>query len=581
MTGVLEVAPLRASRNASAWLRGAEDFFSPKNVNFYRGSMSYVTGTHNLKFGFSLNQQRDNWGSTVGVGEQWSRVWTAVGLPFNVSHYMALSKEDNAATLGIYAQEQWTLDRLTVNAGVRFDRTRAGYPDQLRLTNQWITEPFAVEGNNEVTVWKDFQPRLGLAYDLRGDGKTALKFSASRYGRRAATDWANSVNPAVANNESQRTWLDGAAGHPVLGIPPVFPSCIGPVECIAGDGIVQGDPTNPAPNGELLSPQANLAWGLPQITTFHDPNWAFGWGNRESEWEISGSVQQELMSGVSLDVGYFRRHTINIPVVDDRAVGPEDFVVAVYDVPADSRLPDGGGRTLSFFDLKPDSVRVSDELTVSSDNFGTDTRTWQGFDFTLDARIEDVLLQGGVSTGSFSYNYCDVQAGAPETQPGRAEGFLPQSTNNVDESTMALEHCDRTENWLTQVKLLGSYTLPYDIQIAATLQNQPGPERKAIVTVAGEQTSLGRPFTLFPGGATINLLDPQSAFGDRFTQLDLRFTKFVNLGGTARLRAMFDVFNVFNANSATAENPAFGDTWLDPVIIMPGRLAKFALQLDF
>jgi hypothetical protein len=44
---------------------------------------------------------------------------------------------------------------------------------------------------------------------------------------------------------------------------------------------------------------------------------------------------------------------------------------------------------------------------------------------------------------------------------------------------------------------------------------------------------------------------------------------------------MFDIYNITNANSAAAEEPAFAPTYLYPQVIMAGRLAKFAFQFDF
>ena len=44
---------------------------------------------------------------------------------------------------------------------------------------------------------------------------------------------------------------------------------------------------------------------------------------------------------------------------------------------------------------------------------------------------------------------------------------------------------------------------------------------------------------------------------------------------------MFDIFNVFNANSNTFIEPAYGAFWQTPQVIMPGRLAKIAFQFDF
>ena len=560
LPAILEVSPVRGHRNSGAFL-GATSRRSPKLVNNYRGSMSYVTGSHNLKLGFNYLDQNTGRVHNWPTSNDWVRFQTFRGAPYRANFYGAVSQVDQATSLGIYAQEQWTLDRLTVNAGLRWDYNDAGYPDQTRPTNIWAPSPFTVSGMTAAT-WKDFQPRLGMAYDLRGDGRTALKFSANRYGKRSSTDWSVGVNPGASNRIMNRSWFDGATSHPFGG---TLPSCIGmTVACIPGDGLVQGDPLNPLPNGEITSPNVTPAFGLPQITTFYDPNWAFGWGNRESNWEFSGSIQQELMPGVSLDVAYFRRAWINRSAVDNRAIGPVDFQIGTVTVPTDPRLPDGGGGTLSFFDLKPGSIRVPDDLTVSANDFGGVSETWNGFDFTVDARIQNLLLQGGLSTGHVSHDFCGRQSQLPETA-----------------GENALEYCNRSENWLTQVKLLGSYSFPYDIQIAATMQNQPGPERGALMNFSAANTNLGRPLVLYPSAVELNLVEPGSFYGERFSQFDLRLTKIFNLGGTARLRTMLDLFNVFNANSVTIEESSFGPEWLDPINIMPGRLAKFAIQVDF
>jgi hypothetical protein len=262
--------------------------------------------------------------------------------------------------------------------------------------------------------------------------------------------------------------------------------------------------------------------------------------------------------------------------LDDRAVGPSDFDIGTVTVPVDPRLPDGGGGTLSFYDLKPTSVRVPDELRTHAGNFGGETEHWDGFDLTVDARVADLLLQGGLSTGRRFRNYCDIQAQLPETLE---RGGIPERAPSGN--TAPLEYCNRGENWLTQVKFLGSYTLPGDVHVAATLQNQPGPERVAEVRYIAADTSLGRPLTLFPSAVTLNVIEPGSFYGERFNQLDLRVTKIFNLGGFGRFRAMFDIYNVFNANTVTKEQPSYGPQWLAPQAIVPGRLGKFAFQVDF
>ena len=270
-----------------------------------------------------------------------------------------------------------------------------------------------------------------------------------------------------------------------------------------------------------------------------------------------------MTSGVSLNVGYFHRAWVNFAVVDDRAVGPDGYDTFQLAVPDDPRLPDAGG-LITLVDLKPEAIHVLDQITTSANNFGGESESWDGVDVTIDARIDNLLVQGGFSTGRTGRDNCDQLRLVPESQ-----GNTP------------LEFCDAGDNWVTQVKLLGSLSLPGDIQVAATLQNQPGAERQARVTYSTTAiaAALGRSST--GSSRTVNVIQPGTVFGDRFSQFDLRFTKLLSLGGASRLRAMFDLFNVFNANTAAFEEPGFGSLLWNPQVTMPGRLAKFAFQIDF
>ncbi len=568
--GVLDFSSLVVSRNASPLLGGTSRS-SPKFTSGYRASVSYVTGSHNLKVGFNLLEQRTavSHDSTAN----WLSINTFRGVPLQVNYWGNYLSEDHAPSLGIYAQEQWTADRLTVNAGLRFDYVQAGYPDQVRPTTPWVTQPFVIPSDVVVT-WRDLQPRLGLAYDLRGDGRTAIKFAVNRYGARDATDWSQRMNPSASNRQQVRAWNDGLTG------------CIGDsIVCIPGDGLPQGDPHNPLPNGELLSPNNTPSFGVPAATRSTDPAWSSGWGNRQANWEIGTSIQHEITNGMSMSLGWFRRHQVNLATLDNRAVAAEDFDIGTVQVPLDSRLPGGGGQTLSFYDLKPTSVRPLDEVYTSVEGFGGESEVWRGLDFTMAARADNLLLQGGLSTGRVSHDYCDLQTRLPETLSARREldpAPVPNRTLGLNDA-VPLDYCRRDENWLTQLKLLGSWSLPYGIQVAGTLQNSPGPERAAVVLF--NETSLGRVGTLYPGGVQLNVIEPGSFYGERFNQVDLRFAKMTTLGDGARLRAMFDIYNVLNANAVTSEQvslAAAGDPgWLAPQAIMPGRLAKFAFQIDF
>ena len=580
--GVLFVPGPWAIRNMSGWFRGAQERNSPKHTNMIRGSVSYVTGSHNLKFGMTglwlgentINSNYHHWYDILAVGPG----------PVRATFRTPAWQINRARNMGIYAQEQWTLDRLTINAGIRYDYEESSWPDQATTgAGSWL------QGERDLFIrgetandWRDLQPRVGLAWDVRGDGRTAVKFGAHRYGKRNSTDIANLLNPGLNNIRMDRTWLDGATGcisHPALGnTGTAWQNSMWPGDCIPGDGLVQGNPLINEPNGELLNPNPTPFFGSPVQTTFFDEAWRYGWGNRPSNWEITASIQQELAPGLSLDVGYFRRSWINFFVEDDRALSPADYEEFTVAIPQGLRdLNPDLPQSIMLYDQRPETIQRPDTIFLGADNFGGQAQNWQGFDVTIDGRLENLLIQGGLSTGAAYTDSCDVLSALPEIQ-FNARAFSGAGTSQT--------YCEAQHNWLTQVKFLGSYALPGDVQVAATLQNQPGPERFAEVAYSGDTLVNGRPYTR-GGTAEVNVVPPGSWYGDRFSQLDLRLTKIFRLGGGTQLRAMFDLFNLFNANAITREAPGWGGAtgtgagYLVPQVTMAGRLAKFAFQFDF
>ena len=121
----------------------------------------------------------------------------------------------------------------------------------------------------------------------------------------------------------------------------------------------------------------------------------------------------------------------------------------------------------------------------------------------------------------------------------------------------------------------------YGVQVAATFQSQTGPQRSADVALPLSATDLNRPLSQ---NLEINVIEPGTEFGDRANLLDLRITKSFEIDQT-RLRASFDIYNVFNDNSATGEvndlTIGGNDDWLTPTAIIPGRLAKISILFDF
>ena len=582
LPGIVEIAggPF-ASRGMAAWYPpGRRNWLLLDNNTTVRASVSYVTGSHSAKFGTTL-QVGDSKQRLEGHqlhSQQINLLGSPIAAVFNT---FPLQSDDtlhtnNMRSFGLYAQDQWTLNRLSVNAGVRFDYFRGGYPDHTLPETTWgAATSFP---GQDVAIWKDLSPRMGLVYDLRGDGRTALKVTANRYVDGLGTTFAQGINPALQNAAVTRGWFDGL-GSAAFGTPArlcfsptgaidfayllgLAPSAFG---CVAGDGIPQGDPRNPIPNGELVSP-GNPAFGTPQITEFFDPDWAFGWGNRAANWEFSGGVQHELTSGVSLNVSVFRRIFINYSAVNNRSQNPGDFDPYCVTVPANPALPNSGQELCGLFEITPTLFGLEDEITTFADTFGNRKRHWTGVDFSINARMDNgLLLQGGVSTGRTSNDQCDLNA-------------------NLNDPSQLF--CATQTPFLTQVKLLGSYPLPWDLQISGTFQSLPGQQILANVVYTGAELSagLGRPSSL--PSRTIGVIEPGTEYGDRLNQFDVRATKRLS-SGTTQVQIMFDLYNVFNDSTPLELSNQYGATvgggtgWLRPNLIIPGRLAKLGFQVDF
>ncbi|PYR37352.1 MAG: hypothetical protein DMF90_07145 [Acidobacteria bacterium] len=368
--GILDLANNTYSRNtAAAWLATKRE--SPYRSWTGRAALSYVTGSHSFRTGFSYmdTTQSDTQYFHDELGALPLTYLTNNGAAVQATFYQGYATRNYIMhNLGIHGEDQWRVKRLTVNAGVRFDHILNRYPDQ--RSNPSIFVPVATFFPAADAVrWSDLSPRLGVAYDLFGDGKTAIKASANRYILRSGNQYAKFVNPLDTNRSNARSWTD-----------------------TNGNFFPDGDPLNPDRNGEL-GPSANRNFANPKINAFYDPNWAFGWRQRPSDWEFSTGVQREVASGLSAAVAYFRRVYTNFEVVNNQAFGPSDVDYFCVTAPASPALPGGGGNQVCGIpDLKPNKVGILDNITTRADDFGTRLQHWNGVDATVNARLRGILM---------------------------------------------------------------------------------------------------------------------------------------------------------------------------------------------
>jgi hypothetical protein len=339
-------------------------------------------------------------------------------------------------------------------------------------------------------------------------------------------------------------------------------------------------------NGEC-GRAANTNFGSVRAGTAYDPDFLRGWGKRNFNWEFSAGVQHELAPRVSAEVGYFRRWYGNFPVTDNRSVSAADYDTFSLTAPSDPRLPGGGGYTISgLYDLKPAKFGLPlDNLISLSDNYGKQIEYWHGVDFTLNARPGNgMMLQGGLSSGRAVADNCEVVAKLPEMLISSGTlmrgGTIPLQSQNV---WIPQQFCRQTGAFVTQVKFLGSYTIPrIDVLFSGTLQSLPGPTIQANYNAPNAQVrqALGRDLSAGANqNLSFNIAEPGRLYGQRINQLDLRIAKVLRFGRN-RANVGVDIYNALNGSSAVSLNNAFG-TWQQPTEVLLARFVKLNLQFDF
>jgi hypothetical protein len=177
-------------------------------------------------------------------------------------------------------------------------------------------------------------------------------------------------------------------------------------------------------------------------------------------------------------------------------------------------------------------------------------------------------------------DFCDVIDEVPEVLSSTAAptGVLLVGIGAPAAAWTPKGFCHQETPFLTQYKAVGAYTLPYGIRISGTFQSVPGPVIAANNIYAAVPPSLGRPF--FAGQTTVNVVEPGTLYGDRLNQVDLRFSKLLNLG-QGRLDLNVDVYNAFNTDAILTQQNAYGATWQNPLTVIQPRFVKFSARWDF
>ena len=563
----------------------------------WRAALSYVTGAHNIKVGYS-GSFTDVRNGRVPNNTQMRYTFNA-NAPANtpcvvqngnrlcavaVSYFLAPRWDwhDRTATAGLYAQDQWTVGRLTLQGAVRYDRAWSWAPAEgngTSGTSRFNPEPISFERTVSVRGYNDITPRLGAAYDMFGDGRTALKVNLGKYVEAATSDSIYSANnPAarivtrVGSGGPARGWTDGNRNFEV--------------DCNLLNPALQD---NLAGGGDLCAALGgnNLNFGNanPNTTTIN-PEILGGWGVRPYDWQFGASVQHQLLPRLSVEAGYNRRWWGNFFVTDNVLTTAADYDTYSIEIPQHEHLPGGGG-TASFVAITPAAnARGAQNYMTSERDFGAArTSYWHGVDFTATARLAGGLtVQGGTSTGRAVRETCDVTRALPELL-----------------GSARVDSCDVAEAWTTSFRGLASYTIPtVDVLVSASMRSietSPGGgvatnglslAANYVVPNSIIVQSLGRlPANALPTGTTtVNLLNPGQLYTlERVSLVDMRFAKIFRLAGR-RADVGIDLYNLFNSNVTTSYQQTYeqrtnGAAWLTPTAIAAPRMARFHVTVSF
>ena len=520
-------------------------------------SVSYVTGSHALKGGFELSHgksvlQRRFQNDSINFYERYHTV-SGVTSPFQVTLFNTPTEEFDQlnADLGLYLQDTWTLKKLTLTPGIRWEYFNAGYPEEgvsvqqqaLMIAEGYTQRPLFPAAT--MPTFKNIAPRFGASYDLFGDGKTALKASIARYNAAFSTvTFPQVYNPMVLSTDT-RNWLNPAATNNIF-----------------------------VPGVSQLGPSTNTSFGL--ITRSPDPNIT-----RPYNIEMTVSVQRELAPGVSVSGGFYHRHYYNLIYTDNTALDvPGAFTpVSIANPCLSGRVTCSGDQpaTLTLYKINP--ALIGKGAPVIDRNSPNNYRVYNGIEGSFLARLgHGAQMFGGVLIARQISNLCDATDGTATITFSQASD--PNYTLYCDQSQYNIP-------FRAQFKLGGTYPLPYGLNVSGTFQSYPGTRNYGSGSTNLDylqQTYIVPAAVLTPGQAseTVNLNTPGSLYLPRWNQLDLRFArKFKMPGNHGTWQIQGDLFNTLNAHPILAVTTNYGSALGLATQALQPRILTIGAQVHF
>jgi hypothetical protein len=457
------------------------------------------------------------------------------GAPYRVRLYnspLVQHLEDRG--VNAYAQDQWVLDRVTLNLGVRFEHMTGNLPESTGGPGQY--EPVVVSpAQNGVINLSTVSPRIGGVWDVKGDHKTTVKASGGRFYNQLNTSYVLIASPAGIGYR-EYDWTDKN-----------------------GDGIYE-----PGEEGTLRVNTVPNPANLPQV----DPNLK---GQYTDVYTVG--FEHALTATLSLAVNGIFKHDGNIFGTVNAAVPFADYVPITVTNPL-SNQP----MTIYTLPVRYQAIAAQTVLTNPTSPVAL-VRKYKGFEAVVRRRMTGVWQ----FEGSYVYGKGEGNVGNAYSDSLTASYLNPNSLiNRYGDLPLGPRH---------QLKLSGSWLAPYGVVISGYFEALAGiPWTETFFgssTVKGAETFrfLKSAYPQIQSETYIDVaVEPAGTRKmDTTTHLDLRVEKKFALTKGQSLSFMINVFNVLNSDAVTLIKtlnmalPGFGD----PAQVQPSRQVQLGVRWTF
>ena len=510
-------------------------YFREPDRHTFSGALSYVTGSHAFKTGVQLgkggNRHQRRFHSNLDLYQEY-RPGTLPGTHVPISVLVHNTPQEAAEKikydLGIFLQDSWTFRRLTLNPGLRVELFNTYVPAQDGPAGRFVPARHFDTIEN-LPNWKDTAPRLGAAYDLFGDGRTALKVHVGKYLRAFSTvGFAQVYNPMVLQTD-RRTWND-----------------------LNGDDVAQVNEIGPV----------NTPFNITGVSNRRpDPDI-----KRPYQWEYSVGIQRQIMPGVSVSGNWVRRDFRRLFWTDNVLTTHDDYTVVPIRNPLDS------SELIPIYNLNVAKRGLVEQVDKNSDR---NRRWYNGLDVGLTARVGGGTVFGGTSIGRQVFVNCEVDDPNSLRFCDHRELGIPYLAQFKLAGSYPLPFQLQISGTWQGYPGVPSGTNRQDVQYDSTLNRVVDPSLNVNYIV--DRTIVPN---LTLTSVTVPLIRPGSTYLDRWNQIDVRLARKFAVRGV-QAQGQFDIFNLLNVNTILGEVENFGTSLHRPTSILQGRLFAAGVQMSF